>query len=173
MECVASCHIITVIKETTKHICVSTLGMCSHAWPGLLKLIVWEPISIIYGCLNSFMYWCVNSFNVLMSFLRYCKNTAICLRNFGHDWSCPSKLIVSTCRKQQAKNQHHHLYLSWVITEGIANLLFCVLWACQAKHTKNLGIKMYKTLMFFCMEKINYCKNSVNLLFFHLELGMM
>ena len=59
--------------------------MCSHAWPQMLNVGVCEPICCIYRCL---LFWDI----VKILHIRY-------FGNFGHAWPCPSKMIVSSCRK--------------------------------------------------------------------------
>ena len=55
----------------------------------------------------------------------------------------------------QAKNNFiPHALLE--ILQRYANFLFWVHWACLVAHTQNDSINLYKTLMFFCMQKTNF-----------------
>ena len=37
-------------SSTIVNVCVSTFGICCHAWSQMLKIGVCEPICCIYGC---------------------------------------------------------------------------------------------------------------------------
>ena len=72
------------------------------------------------------------------------------------------QLEENFCIYIHAKNQLHPPTSFWKIYKENVNFLFWVLWARLAVHTKidsisqNDTIDLKKTLMFICMQKINF-----------------
>ena len=88
-------------------------------------------------------------------FLRHSKDFANLLFGyFGHDWTCPQKLTVSTCRKVwllSSCKKSNFAFISFLkYSWDIASLLFWVLWTCLGNFTKTNSINLLETLMFMC-----------------------
>ena len=117
-------------SSTIANICVSKSGICSHAWTQMLKIGVCESVSCIYGCL---LFWDI------VKILQTC-----CFGNFGHVRTCPSKMIVSTCRKlwclSEGKNSTSSLTSFDRHCKRYCKLV--ILGAYLVKHTQNLGENM-------------------------------
>ena len=60
--------------------------------------------------------------------------------------------LMSNCRQKI----YNTLYISFRYCKDIADLLFWVLWTCLAIQTQSDTMKLQKTFVFICRQKINF-----------------
>ena len=86
-------------------------------------------------------------------------------RYFGNEWSYPTKLTVSTCRKvwcSSASRKSTSCLRSFLrYFKDNANMSCWVLSACLVMNTKNDGISLYKTFMYKFKQKSKFYLTSL------------